>query len=145
MAGSKKSAAELAREKLKLPLGRRPVIETVFSVAQVVERWNAGGYETEAIGYFAPPPPHRWDEEQDMGPEFFPAAGISAKLILEWSISPGQEKPGAAFYSTTYKVTIEALDVPVEPVRDPITLEVTGAQRVDRQNGGLMAPRGRRL
>jgi len=139
-----KTAAQLAREKLKLPLGSRPVISTRFSSAQVIERPGATGYEVVFGGHFEAIQPRMPGEppEKDNpdGLEFFPTAGITGYLTLQWSTTPGTPKPGAAFFGTTVDVTIEGLNVPVEPVRDPLTWEVVGAQRADRDNGALHRP-----
>ena len=111
-----------------------------LGVVQVVEKPQSSGYITHLVGFIAAPKPpsSAWDEPMppQPEPEFFPTAeGIAVRVELDWSRFAGP-RPAVAYYGSVLKLTLEPISVPTDPE--------TG-QLVDKFNGGLQRPIGRRV
>ncbi len=105
-----------------------------FGVSQVVEKHGNNGFEVKCLGAFdlreTPADPDGY------GAEFFPAELINAIVILDWSRF-AQAKPLSSYVGARFKVTLEAVSVPLNGEAD---------QPADASSGELHAPTaGRRI
>ena len=117
-------------------------LETEIVIQQVEEKPGATGHVSLGVGFVQVPglPTEMIGSPESTELEFFPnGCGIGLKIELDWSRF-GHPRPAIAYYGTVYRLTLEAVSYPTEPIRDPETLQIVGRHIVDKQNGGLQRP-----